>query len=68
MTTAIKRKFIYVEPISSMAKLRFDTEMDGLHSCYIDDEREGTIFLSSVNGKYKFSMKRKEDSNWVIIK
>jgi hypothetical protein len=68
MATAIKRKFVCVEPISSMAKLRFDTEMDGLHSCYVDDEKDGTMFLTSVNGKYKFSMKKKEDTNWVVVK
>lgn len=68
MATAIKRKFVCVEPISSMAKLRFDTEMDHLHSCYIDDEKDGTLFLTSVNGKYKFSMKKKEDKNWIVVK
>jgi hypothetical protein len=68
MTATIKRKFICVQPVSNMAKLRFNTEMDGLHSCYVDDEKDGTIFLTSVNGKYKFSMNKKEDSNWVVVK
>ncbi len=68
MATMIKRKFICVEPVSSMAKLRFDTEMDSLHSCYLDDEQNGILFLSSVNGKYKFTVNKKEDSNWQIVK
>ena len=68
MTTTIKRKFVCVEPVSSMAKLRFDTEMDHLHSCYVDDEQNGTMFLTSVNGKYKFTVNKKQDSNWQIVK
>ena len=68
MATAIKRKFVCVEPVSCVAKLRFDTEMDNLHSCYIDNENDGTMFLTSVNGKYKFTVNKKQDSNWQIVK
>ena len=42
--------------------------MDNLHSCYVDSEKNETMFLTSVNGKYKFTMDVKEDSNWQIIK
>jgi hypothetical protein len=68
MTTASKRKFICVEPVSSLAKLRFDTEMSNLHSCYLDNEKDDTLFLSSVNGKYKFTVNKKQDLNWKIVK
>ena len=68
MTTTIKRKFVCVEPVSSVAKLRFDTEMDHLHSCYVDDEKDGLMFLASVNGKYKFTLDKKQDFNWQIVK
>lgn len=68
MTTATKRKFVCVEPLSNLARLRFTTEMDHLHSCYVDDEKDGVMFLTSVNGKYKFAMIKKEDSNWKIVK
>lgn len=68
MTVTTKRKFVCVEPVSSIAKLRFDTEMDNLHSCYVDDEKNGVLFLSSVNGKYKFTVNKKQDSNWQIVK
>jgi len=68
MSTTVKRKFICVEPVSSIAKIRFDTEMDNLHSCYVDDEKEGIMFLTSVNGKYKFTVNKKKDSNWQIVK
>jgi len=39
-----------------------------MHSCYVDDEQNGILFLSSVNGKYKFTVNKKEDSNWQIVK
>ena len=68
MTTAIKRKFICVEPSSSVAKLRFDIDMDGLHSCYIDQEQKYILYLTSVNQRYKFTMSKKNDENWTIIK
>lgn len=68
MTTAIKRKFVCVEPISNIAKLRFNMEMDSIHSCYVDDEKDGILYLSAVNGKYKFTVNKKQDSNWQIVK
>lgn len=64
----MKRKFVCVQPISTMANIRFDLDMDKLHSCYVDEERDGNLFLSSINGKYKFSMLKKDDSNWMIVK
>jgi len=63
-----KRKFVCVQPTSSVAQLRFNTEMDNLHSCYVDIERENVLFLTSVNGKYKFTVNKKEDNHWKIIK
>lgn len=68
MSTTTKRKFVCVEPVSSLAKFRFDTEMDHLHSCYVDEEKDDQMFLTSVNGKYKFTMMKKKDSNWQIVK
>jgi hypothetical protein len=68
MKTETKRKFICVEPVSNLAKMRFDNEMDSLHSCYVDTEENGMMFLTSVNGKYKFTMIKSQDSNWKIVK
>jgi hypothetical protein len=42
--------------------------MDNLHSCYVDDEKDGTMFLTSVNGKYKFTLNKAQDFNWQIVK
>tara|TARA_R100000030_G_scaffold12316_2_gene8230 strand:+ start:3416 stop:3616 length:201 start_codon:yes stop_codon:yes gene_type:complete len=66
MTT--KRKMVCVDPRSNAARLRFVTEMSKLHSCYIDNELNGILYLTSINGKYRFSMNKKEDKNWAVVK
>lgn len=66
--TKIKRKIVTIDPISKLAKERFEDYMDGLHSCYIDDEVNEVLYLTSVNKKYKFTMHKKEDINWKLIK
>lgn len=68
MTTKEKRKIISVEPISNMAKLRFDDEMSSLHSCYVENEDPTNFFLCSINKKYKFVFKKQNDSHWKLIK
>jgi len=68
MKTSTKRKIICVNPISNVAKLRFVSEMDNLHSCYVDSIENDVMYLTSVNGKYKFTMHKKSDYNWEITK
>jgi predicted regulator of Ras-like GTPase activity (Roadblock/LC7/MglB family) len=68
MTTVIKRKFVCVEPISNIAKMRFNMEMDSLHSCYVEGEDDIMMFLCSVNKKYQFIVNKKNDTNWKLIK
>lgn len=63
-----KRKIVTIDPISKIAQERFDECMDGLHSCYVDDEVNEVLYLTSVNKKYKFIMHKKEDINWKLIK
>ena len=64
----IKRKIFCVDPRSNAAQLRFVTEMSKLHSCYVDNEINGILYLTSINGKYRFSMNKKEDKNWAVVK
>lgn len=68
MTTQTKRKLVCVSPISNVATFKFNCEMDSLHSCYVDDEKLDIMYLTSINGKYKFMMHKKEDCNWKIVK
>jgi hypothetical protein len=63
-----KRKIIAVDPISEIAQERFEFYMDSLHSCYIDDEINENLYLTSVNKKYKFVMNKKNDKNWKLVK
>lgn len=63
-----KRKIIAVDPISEIAQERFEFHMDSLHSCYIDDEIDENLYLTSVNKKYKFVMNKKNDKNWKLVK
>lgn len=68
MTTKIKRKIITVNPISKLAKIRFEEMMDSLHSCYVEGEDDAMMFLCSVNKKYQFIVNKKNDTNWKLIK
>ena len=63
-----KRKMICVQPKTSIANIRFELDMDKLHSCYVDDESEGILSLTSINKKYKFKMSKNNDNNWNIVK
>jgi hypothetical protein len=63
-----KRKMVCVDPCSNTAQLRFVTEMSKLHSCYVDNEINDILYLTSINGKYRFSMHKKEDRNWAVVK
>jgi hypothetical protein len=63
-----KRKIVSVEPITDVAKNRFDLYMNGLHSCYVDDENDYSMYLTSINKKYKFNMSKMGDLNWRVVK
>jgi hypothetical protein len=63
-----KRKIVSVEPITDIAKNRFDLYMNGLHSCYVDDENDYSMYLTSINKKYKFNMSKIGDLNWRVVK
>ena len=64
----VKRKMVCVVPQSSAAKLRFYTDMSNLHSCYVDNEVDGVLYLTSITGKYRFKMNKKKDTHWVLSK
>ena len=64
----MKPEFLYVKPISSEASNRFVNKMDRLHSCKVDNRQEGRGFLSSISGRYLFSIMESDDKDWEIIK
>ena len=64
----MKPEFLYVRPRSSEANQRFVNKMDRLHSCKVDKREDGRVFLSSISGRYLFSMMESDDNDWEIIK
>ena len=68
MKTAIKTEFICVKPRSKEAEDRFVNKMDKLHSCRVEKREYGKVYLSSISGKYLFTMHEGGDDNWEIVK
>ena len=64
----MKSEFLYVRPRSSEATNRFVNKMDRLHSCRVDNRVDGRVFLSSISGRYLFSIMESDDKDWEIIK
>jgi hypothetical protein len=64
----MKTEFICVQPKSKKAKNRFANMMDKLHSCRIEQRKDGKLFLASISGKYFFWMNESSDDHWEIIK
>ena len=64
----MKSEFLYVRPRSSEATNRFVNKMDRLHSCIVDNREDGRVFLSSISGRYLFSIMESDDKDWEIIK
>lgn len=59
---------ISVEPISKIAKQRFNGIMCKLHICLIENESDEEFYLSSANKHYRFIMKKQNDPHWNILK
>ncbi len=57
-----------VNPKSSQAKERFSNFMDKLHSCRVEKRQEGKVYLSSISGRYRFSMRESCDDHWEVVK
>ena len=64
----MKSEFLYVRPRSTEATQRFVNKMDRLHSCKVDNRQDGRVILSSISGRYLFSMMESDDKDWEIIK
>ena len=64
----MKTKFICVQPKSNKAKNQFANLMNELHSCRVEQEKEDSMFLSSITGNYSFWFQKQNDPNWMVIK
>ncbi len=65
---AVKTKFICVSPISNEAKFRFRNEMNGFHSCKVQDEKDDLVLLESLNHQYIFWVPKQGNDHWKIEK
>ena len=66
-TKMVKTEFICVKPKSSKAKNRFANQMRGLHSCRVEQRKDGKVFLASVSGHYFFWLSEGGDDHWEIL-
>ena len=64
----MKSEFICVKPRYDAAKDRFDTQMHKLRSRRVDKREYGKVYLSSISGKYLFSMYEGGDDHWEVVK
>ncbi len=67
MKTAIKTEFVCVRPRSKDASDRFVNKMDRLHSCRVEKREYGKVYLSSISGRYLFTMFESGDDHWEVI-
>jgi hypothetical protein len=63
----VKTEFICVKPKSRKALNRFANQMRGLHSCRVENRKDGKVFLASVSGHYFFWLSEGGDDHWEIL-
>ena len=64
----IKSEFICVKPKSRQANDRFLNDMRQLHSCRVNERRDGLTFVESISGKYSVCLNEHSDDHWEVIK
>lgn len=64
----VKKKFVNVTPLSSKAKNRFANIMDSFHACEVEQEKDGKLFLVSLNRKYCFWVQKNGNEHWQLQK
>ena len=64
----MKSEFLYVKPKSKEANSRFVNRWIGYIHVEIDKREDGRVFLSSISGRYLFSIMESDDKDWEIIK
>ncbi len=67
MKTATKTEFICVKPRSTQAADRFVNKMDRLHSCKVEKREYGKVYLSSISGRYLFTISETGDDHWEVL-
>ncbi len=68
LQTKMKKKFVNVTPLSSLARNRFINIMDNFHSCEVKDETSDKFLLVSLNNQYYFWVQKKGNEHWKVEK
>jgi hypothetical protein len=55
-----------VTPKSSKAKNRLANLMDRNVTCFVEQQKDGKVFLASKNRKYFFWVDLNSDLNWIV--
>jgi hypothetical protein len=58
---------ITVIPQSDVAKFRFETEMNRLHTCRVIHRTDSELYVESANRNYHFIIQKDNDSHWKIV-
>ena len=64
----MKNNKIIKNKILFRATHRGSKEMDLLHSCRVENRQQGRVYLSSISGRYEFSMQESCDDHWEVVK
>lgn len=56
----------FVTPKSKKAKNRFANLMDQIDECFVEQRKDGKVFLTSVNGKNHFWVSINNDPDWIV--
>ena len=64
----MKKEIICVRPKSRLAKDRFLSDMRELHSCRVNNRKDGLTFVESISGKYSFCLNEHSDDHWEVIR
>lgn len=55
-----------VTPISKKAKNRFANMMNNDAQCIIEQQKDGKVFLASMNNRYFFWVALDNDPDWMV--
>lgn len=64
----MKKHLVFVSPKSSKAKICFTDMMNSLHTCRVEERKDGKMFLASISGKFWFWMSEGVDDHWEVVK
>lgn len=62
----MKKRFIYLTPLTYTAKNDFEDLMNGFHSCEIKKEEPDRFLVTTLNQEHTFWISKKGNKHWKI--